>query len=480
MLRNSLRTRLLAVGGMTLVLALAGAGLGLEILFERHVERRSIKELKTDIRQLMAGLNVDELGEVTLTRIPGDQRYQQPRSGLYWQIKSTEGLNKRSRSLWDEELKLPADDMPHKGYHVHLIPGINANKTLLVLERGLIVKRGQQQFSYRLAAAMDRSETTRAVASFRIDLILALALLGFCLMVALWMAINVGLSPLQKLRASLGQLREGEARRLSGDFPAEVAPLAADLNELLDRQEASIESARARAADLAHGLKTPLTAISMLAEEMRERGDISNSEELADNAASMRRHVERELVLARASSSTLRKSDICNLYDIMMQMIRIMHRLPHGDKLHWKIEIDRQISLHVDEVVLREILGNLLDNARKWAQSTIHVSAETVGQFQSISIIDDGPGVPPEKLNDILQRGGRLDRHRDSTGLGLTIVRDSMAELDGRFEVFSPPFNRSNGFAAVVAFRRGKKKLHVRKAAPGSIPSDKLVDQSSS
>lgn len=445
---------MLVAGAITLIIALAAAGLGLEILFERHVERHSIAMLKTDIRQLLAGLQIGDSGTITLSRSPSDQRYHQPFSGLYWQMRSATGTLKRSRSLWDEVLKLPVDDAPEHGYHVHQIPGLKKNTTLLAIERKLSVRLKAKTYVFRVAAAMDRSEIASAVKNFRLDLSIALSLLGICLMIAFWAAINVGLSPLVKLRKSLGLLRDGRARRLTGKFPMEVAPLATDLNDLLDRQDVSIEYARARAADLAHGLKTPLTAISMLAEEMRDRGDLENAAELADTAASMRRHIERELVLARATSFTLRKVEVSKLNDVIGQMIRIMRRLPGGAELQWDVEMAQNISLRLDEVVLREVLGNLLDNARKWARSRVLVKIEDVDGFQIIKIIDDGPGVPPEKLDEIQRRGGRLDRNRDGSGLGLSIVRDTMVQLRGKFSVYSPPRGQHRGLEVVVEFNR--------------------------
>ncbi len=449
--KNSLRLRLLIAGGLTLTLALAAAGLGLEILFERHVQRRAIAEMETDIRQLLAGLQVSKEGKITLRRVPSDQRYEQPFSGVYWQVKSTSDTIKRSRSLWDDELAMPQDDLPNGGQHIHRISGIN-NTQLLAIERKLSVRRGDKTFNLLLSAAVERTEISEAVQEFRNDLALSLGLLGIALMIALWTAINLGLSPLQKLRDALGLLREGQAKRLAGDFPAEVAPLVGDLNEMLDQQERSIKQAHARAADLAHGLKTPLTAMSMLAEEMQERGEHDNGQELAEYADRMQRYVERELILARTSSSTLRKHDTTRLNHIIPQMIRTMRRLPRGAQLDWSVDIANNETLRVDDTILGEIFGNILDNARKWARSSVAVTARTVGDTAIVTIIDDGPGVAPERLSEIDQRGERLDSRRDSTGLGLSIVKDVMAQLNGTLTMVSPPRGRATGLEVKLEF----------------------------
>ena len=449
MLRNSLRLRLLVAGGITLAIALAVAGFGLEILFERHVQRRAVTELETDIRQLLAGLQVDPGGTITLNRTPADQRYDQPLSGLYWQIKSAGNIVRRSRSLWDDELALPPDDLPDGGHHVHLIPGLS-NAILLAVERKLSVRRGDKTFILRLAAAKDRSEIVDAVKNFREDLVMALVLLGISLLIALWTAINLGLSPMRKLREALSRLRAGQSKRLTGSYPSEVAPLVVDLNDMLDQQDRSIEQARARAADLAHGLKTPLTALSMLAEEMQEQGARENGLELAQYSARMQRYVERELILARTSSSSHRKSDSTRLNDIVPQMVRTMRRLPRGNQIEWKIDLAKDDILRIDDTIVGEILGNLLDNARKWARSTVCVRSSAEAGRHVITIVDDGPGVAADKLNDIDERGGRLDSRRDSTGLGLSIVKDILDQLGGRLDVYSPPRGQDTGLEVVV------------------------------
>ncbi len=453
MAKNSLRLRLLIAGGLTLTLALAAAGLGLEILFERHVQRRAIAEMEIDIRQLLAGLQVSKDGKITLSRVPSDQRYEQPFSGVYWQIKSKSDTIKRSRSLWDDELVLPQDDLADGAQHIHQISGIN-NTLLLAIERKLLVRRGEKTFNLLLSAAVDRTEIAEAVKEFRTDLALSLGLLGLAFMLALWTAINLGLSPLQKLRHTLSLLRQGQAKRLAGDFPAEVAPLVGDLNEMLDQQERSIKQAHARAADLAHGLKTPLTAMSMLAEEMQERGEKDNGRELAEYTDRMQRYVERELILARTSSSTLRKHDSTRLDNIIPQMIRTMRRLPRGALLNWSVDIADNETLRIDDTVLGEVFGNVFDNARKWARHSVVVTAHSVGDTHIVTVIDDGPGVAPERLTEILQRGERLDSRRDSTGLGLSIVKDVMTQLGGTLSLYSPPRDRSTGLEVRLEFHR--------------------------
>jgi len=430
---RSLRLRLLVAGALTIALALLAAGLGLSVLFERHVERRVTAELGVDIRQLLAGLDVGADGSARLLREPRSQRYSQPFSGRYWQIEKAEEVVLRSRSLWDGSLAMPASETSDGGAHQHRIAGPNG-EDLIAVERVITVARSGKKYRFELVAAIDRREIIVAVTAFRQDMVLALGGLGIALMTALWIAISLGLGPLQSLRSHLNRVRSGDAARLDGDFPSEVEPLVADLNELLDYQEKSIAQARTRAGDLAHGLKTPLTAIGTLSEEIRARGDEAVASELELYVETMRRHVEHELVLARARTPS-RRSGATGVARTLGPLIRTMRKLPGGEKLDWRTSVPPGAVVSLDATILMELLGNLLDNARKWARTTVVVNVRPGADGVAITVEDDGPGVAAEELALIVERGGRLDERTDGSGLGLAIVRDIIEAVAGSLTI---------------------------------------------
>lgn len=435
--RSSIKLRLLLAAGFAIGLALAVSGWGLERLFERHVERRAVEELRTDLHALLAGLQIDGDGELTLAKSPSDQRYAQPFSGLYWQIMHNNQIVEKSRSLWDEHLSLPDDIIPAGGYHVHSIDGPKSRE-LLAVERAISVKRGQQTFTYRSTVALDSNQLSAAVRAFRFDMVLGLGVLGMALLAAFWAALGVGLAPLDRLRQALGLLRSGKTHRLAGAYPSEVRPLVNDLNELLEQQEAMIDRAKARAGNLAHGLKTPLTAISAMADELDWTDRQAVAQELRAHVSTMQRHLEHELALARSAHRRVSAPPIL-LREFVDRLVRTMQRLPRGNELNWVTEIDDSLSLRIDETTLGEIVGNVLDNARKWARANVQVSAALRDDWIELVVSDDGPGVPQSQKESIIDRGERLDQNQPGSGLGLSIVADIVGQLGGSIVLNEAP-----------------------------------------
>ena len=429
MRRGSLRLRLLALGAVSIVLALTVAGFGLLLLFERHVERRVAAELGLHLNQLVSGLARAEDGTLDVNVSPAELRFTQPLSGLYWQIiEEREGAVLRSRSLWDATLDLPVDALATSEVHQHTIRGPGGT-SLLTIERRIDLPAGLGGGMIRAAVALDRAEVHAAGLAFASDLVPFLAFLAAVLIVAAWIQVGVGLRPLDAVRHRLAQVRSAETARLGTAFPDEVRPLAAEVDHLLDAQDEAIARARARAADLAHRLKTPLTVLSADAEELRARGDTRLADEIETITAGMHRHVERELVRARAGLP-VRPGSAQPVRPAVEQVVGVLQRTPHGQGLSWKVDCTDSLTLWIDPQDLVEILGNLAENAAAWAASGVQIAGRREGDAVILRVEDDGPGIPEEQIGTVLTRGGRLDETRPGTGLGLAIVED-LAEAYG-------------------------------------------------
>ncbi len=427
--RPSIRVRMFAAGALTILAALGVAGLGLEYLFARHVERRAVAELQAGLQRLIAGLSFSADGAVTVAQGPGDPRFERLFGGDYWQVSQGTAPILRSRSLWDEAFDLPDDALAPQGYHAHVIPG-PAGQELLVVERQISVARAGEENAFRVSMGVDRGGILQAVSDFRSDLVAALAALGLLLMAAFVLAIRFGLLPFEQVRAALMGLRVGRERRLAGEFPAEVQPLVEDLNALLDNRDASLERARGRAADLAHGLKTPLAAMTVLTDELRERGESNLASELSGYAAAMTGHVERELTRARLAEAQLTAGPV-SLAGVVDPIIRTLQKLPRGGDLDWRSTLDASLAVRADSAALAEVMGNLLDNARKWARTTVVVDARVAGASVIVGVSDDGPGVPEADRAQALDRGKRLDAAAPGSGLGLSIAAEIVEQFDG-------------------------------------------------
>ncbi|MGP9821301.1 sensor histidine kinase, partial [Salinarimonas sp. NSM] len=204
---RSLRTRLVAAGLASIALALALSAAGLSLLFERHVERRLVAELTVQLDQLVAGLDRGPDGGFAVVRQPGDPRFAQPLSGLYWQVEIA-GAELRARSLWDERLALPVDEVPDGAVHVHRLPG-PADATLLAVERRVTLPPRLGEARARVAVALDRAEVARATAAFRADLLPYLLVVGLVLALASVAQVAVGLRPLARVASRVAAVRAG-------------------------------------------------------------------------------------------------------------------------------------------------------------------------------------------------------------------------------------------------------------------------------
>jgi signal transduction histidine kinase len=433
---RSIRLRLVVSAILTILFALTAAGWGLLLLFEHHVERRTVNALQDDIGELIAGVTVANDGTLRLARTPLDPRYLKPLSGTYWQVIVEGRVVQRSRSLWDETLSLPLDK-PEDGHHEHIVRGPQG-QTLIAVERAIRAARPAGNIEIRFIAAQDRADTMSAVASFRTELTVMLLVLGASLLAAFAIAIAVGLAPFRRLREDLAALRSGATRRLVAGYPSEVDLLVGDLNALLDERDKDAERKRQRAADLAHGLKTPLTAIVGISDDLAARGLNDHADELANYAASMLRHVERELAMARSVHAGP-GTPPTPVRPIIDGVVRSLRRAPGGRDLEWEIDVPKALSLRIDQTALAEILGGPLDNARKFATSRVAVQARAEAGRVTITIADDGPGVGEDKIPSLTQRGKRLDRRKSGSGLGLTIASDIATELDGTLTLSNAP-----------------------------------------
>ncbi|WP_406856130.1 HAMP domain-containing sensor histidine kinase [Alsobacter sp. KACC 23698] len=428
MRRGSLKLRLLAAGVASVLLALTVAGIGLLILFERHVERRMALELAADLRILVSGIGRDPAGALEVNGPPLDPRYGEPLSGRYWQIApEPPGAVLRSRSLWDAALDLPPDALADGQTHEHLASG-PGGQSLLVTERSVVLPVRLGGGRVRAAVALDRSEIHAAGRAFASDLAPSLVLLAAVLVLASWVQVAVGLRPLDAVRFRLAAVRTGAARRLGADFPDEVRPLAAEVDHLLAAQATALERARGRAADLAHGFRTPLTVLAADAEELRGRGEIALAQEIAEITEGLRRHVERELARACAGVER-REGQPQPLGPWIERVTSVLRRTPAGKALSWTVDAS-ELSVRVDEQDLTEMIGNLAENACKWAVSVVRMTAVKEYNAVVLRVEDDGPGIPPGQAAAAMKRGGRLDERQAGSGLGLAIVQD-LAEAYG-------------------------------------------------
>lgn len=442
----SLRWRFLLAGGAAVLVVLALSALGLTVLFDRHAERVAVSDLKARAMALASMAEPREDGPPRLGAAPRDPLYERPFSGHYWQIRLGDEVA-RSRSLWDAALPL-AGDAPAPGqWRISRGDGPRG-QPLLLAETSLLVGSGPQTVTMHIAVAEDRAELAAARKDFLGDLVPFLPLLAGLLVATFAAQASIGLRPLARIGARVDSLAQGLRPRIGGDLPAEVMPLAGQIDRLLDDRDRELARARHRAGDLAHGFKTPLQALLGDAAQLRDLGQPQIAADIEGVVLAMRRHVDRELARARIQSD--RGLASCHPAEVIARLVRVLGRMPQGAQLDWRIDAAPGLSAQIDSDDLTEALGALMENAMRHAARRVEIGLRAEDGWVSIAIRDDGTGVPETALRALLDRGVRLDEGGDGQGIGLAITAEIVEAAGGRLTLENVP----PGLRAVIALPR--------------------------
>ena len=425
---QSIRGRFLIVSVLSVLAAMALAGFALVALFTNSLERRIHQELTDHINNITGALTFAADGTLLPPVRPIDARFDRPYSGLYWQVEDDhKGVQLRSESLWDYVLPLPVDDQKIGETDRYSLKGPD-NSQVIIQEQMLLFAAPDGQRPVRVAVAMDAKVLTKARNDFAEDIIPYMVAIAAFLIAASLAQLTFGLKPLYSVSEGLNRIRERQAERLTGPFPRELSAVVEAVNRLLDAQSETIKRARSRAADLAHGLKTPLTVLSNDAETLKERGEKDIGEELAHLATVMRSHVDRELSRSRIAATGALSGKSADLSLGVERIVRTLKRTPRGEYLDWQVTVATNTPVPLDQQDLEEMLGNVIDNAVKWARSSILIQFDE--KSRRLVIEDDGPGANPHDISRLMERGTRLDLTTPGTGLGLSIVHDIATAYD--------------------------------------------------
>lgn len=420
MTSNSIRLRLLIVAITSIVVTIAVAGASLVIFFERQVLRYVEQDLNIHWTELATAFGTE--GEAGLVQRLTDPRYHQPYGGAYWQVSEGGRPIARSRSLWDKDLPLAGPRENGEREKAFEVDGPDGSE-LYVIERDVAVE-GR---TVTLAVALDHGQVVELREAFGWDVTRVLIPIAAVLVLFAWLQLSLGLRPLRVVGQDLNAVQTGQARRMTRRFPDEVAPLVDSINKLLDRQENLVRKARDRAGALAHGLKTPLTILGAEVRSIGRSGQHDAAGRMQEQLELIHTHVEREVARARTSGASVACGAYTQVDETITRLLRLMQHLPKGDQLLWNTGIPAEMAIDMDPHDFGEVMGNLLDNARKWARTRVDVRAERRGAMARIMVEDDGPGF--SSTNGARpERGvpGRSDS--GSSGLGLGIVDDILSE----------------------------------------------------
>ncbi len=402
---------LLAVGGLALDRALVGI-----------LTNNFDAQLEYTLSGMINTADFDETGDLRFFRELGDQRYDEPYSGLYWQV-STEGQQPfPSRSLWDRWLpaKPNTDCVTPCHYTSSNFPG----EPLRVVGRSVRFPGSPVQFYFQVAQSTRDLESQ--VRQLRSVLFWGLTVLGVGLLTLAALQSTYGLSPLGRISRAIAAIRSGQASRVDDDFPDEIEPLVSEINELLDYSEQQREAARRHAGNLAHALKTPM---SVLVGETRGRND-PLAQVVMTQVQVMRRHVDHQLARARAAGQRGTSAARTPAWPAVEAIVRTVGRIHGGRDVTIDLAGDQAKVFRGDRQDLDEMVGNLVDNAAVHGGGRVFVTIGGGPGMLEICIEDDGKGIPAAARARLFERGERLDTDKPGTGLGLAIARD-VAELYG-------------------------------------------------
>jgi signal transduction histidine kinase len=421
--RKSLTFRLIVGASLLCGASLLAAYVLLTTLFDLHLRRGVDADLVDRLDDLAAGLETTADGGFVMARAPDVPKYERQLSGQYWQVEVDGQPPIRSRSLWDARLPEGAPNGELGNIRWRQIKGPRSEQ-LRLAQRSLQFQEPAARVTFSVAA--DLAPALAAVRQFSRILGVSLAVLGIGLVSALVLQVRVGLRPLDEIKAALAAIRAGTVKRLSDDAPTEIAPLAHELNALLDHHGSLIDRARGQAGDLAHALKTPLAVLRNEVENEATPDRKLALEQIDAMTDAVQHHLARAQAVGGARLLGVR-ADAAHAIEALA---RTLPRMSDRD-----IEVEVALSgkplwFAGEAQDLSELLGNLLDNACKWAAGKVRIAAARANDRLKVEIGDDGPGIAAEQRAKALQRGGRLDERTPGSGLGLTIALD-LATLYG-------------------------------------------------
>jgi signal transduction histidine kinase len=428
---NSLALRLFLSATVWTVVILLVTGFALSGLYRQAVERAFDRRLGVYLKTLIADTASPELPIERTGQMLGEPLFELPLSGWYWQVTRIDRGRPEitsSRSLWDRTLPHLTDqdaaaepDGSRKSY----VQGPE-DQRLRLIERN--VDLGDEG-RYQIAVGGDAAEIDDEINAFNGALAMTFTVLAAVLLLTTLFQVRFGLAPLSRISRGLAAIRSGRAEKLEGAFPVEIAALARETNALIDANREIVERARTHVGNLAHALKTPL---SVMMNEADARPDDALAAKVKEQTGIMRDQVARHLERARLAARVAVVGSITDIVPVVQALARTLEKTHHNKGIAMDLDLPPEARFRGERQDLEEMVGNLVDNACKWANSrvSIEVLLEPAGGHARIVVDDDGPGLTPAQREQVARRGQRLDESKPGSGLGLSIVVE-LARLYG-------------------------------------------------
>jgi signal transduction histidine kinase len=438
---RSIAQRLIFSAAFWSVFVLAIAGIALSTIYARSSEQGFDQRLRIYLLEIIADLSSPNPNERSEIGQLGEPRFAVQNSGWYWQILRIDGevrVVATSRSLYGQKLPTllanAADqilDSRGAGY----ITGPEEQR-LRAAERR--VDLGDEGI-FLVSVAGEVEELVADIFSFRAAVAITFAILAIVLLATTLLQVRFGLRPLNDLRGAVAEIREGKSERIGGNYAADIAPLAGELNLLIDTNRDILNRARTQVGNLAHALKTPLAVLT------NEAGSAKTplADKVAEQATIMRHHIDYYLNRARAAAMAGALGAATEVKPLIEGLVRAFSRIYQDRGLAIEAEVPEGLKFRGEKQDLEEMIGNLVDNSCKWAASRVRIeaalSAESGGTTFEMRVDNDGPPLSAAERAAALKRGVRLDESKPGSGLGLAIVVDLAGMYGGKAELADSP-----------------------------------------
>lgn len=454
---GSIAIRLVAIAAGWGIIGLAIGGLTLSYLFRNSTERSVDHRLLADLDSVIAVAEIDCGGSFLMPKPLIAERFTRAFSGSYWQVSGVEMDPRakadpkakieplaRSRSLWDKQLPISTNTKPgqvHRGYTAGPI-----SQNLRYVESVVSITRPDSDAnsmpcttsrSFRILVAADMKDSVSELNSFNTILFWSVLVLGLSMTAAMAAFVRLGLAPLEQMSRSLADIRDGRADNLEGTYPRELQVLADELNALVRHNAEVVARARTHVGNLAHFLKTPL---SVLANDAKG-GAGALADSVNKQVHVMRRQVDHYLARARTVASASVIGARCDVAPVLSDLVRALSKIYDEQGITVSKVCPDNLVFRGDRADLEEMVGNLLDNGCKWAESSVKVTASpgALNGRLRIQVDDDGPGLSDAQKKRVLERGERMDESKPGSGLGLGIVKDIASLYGGSFSLDRTP-----------------------------------------
>ncbi len=428
---DTLAARLFLLSSCAAIVGVALAALVISSEYRNNAQERLNDILIANIFNLMGNVELDEDGKLMGLPNLGDSRYQLFDSGWYWSVERIGEPEKRlaSLSLADRTILVSEGQEFDETFQRQFQMNDENGEALQGLEAQVFLGEGNQLYSFKITA--NQSALDDEIYAFTQRIALILGLLAFSIIAATYVVVRLGLEPVTRATQKLTAVRNGDAEKIDGSYPEEIQPLIDETNALIESNAVIVERARTQVGNLAHSLKTPLAVMQ------NELSSLSPEKEslFKEQSDTMRKQVQ--LYLDRARISARRSTSVASTpaFPVLEKLALVVAKLNRNTDMGFDLEPIEGVNFAGEEPDLQEVFGNLLENAAKYAETTMEIGSDFQEGKLIVTVEDDGPGMTPKQIENAMKRGGRVDEGKTGWGLGLSIVRDIVEEYEGEFNL---------------------------------------------